>query len=906
VDPFDSSIARFSFEGDIEAAREQIGTGRKLLADLLQRMKLAGLQTGAIARPMGEDGYIYVRVNGGVSAVRIVAGNVIGQTQERPVSLGAPDFVSGVVTDGRLLSKPDPTEGRKIHHVAKFYPTPQASVTHTDLVADQAQGMERLAVEPHSDFPELAAPESSRYAFTQYAKLRPTMYSGTMKRVIQALMGFGRQLPRENQKQTENDPVEDDGDSINLSRTRSIYAKVFDDLLGSSNARKARKPTTYEKAVATAGLQICYDYRFMRTHGIHVAVDGVLWLVEISMARGVIAMPLPLHPLTARPMPPKAGEPSDRWRFREALEKLRIGINRGDPVEMRDEDGLRILDEFGGFPTGESFPSERAIVDAMIRAGELLELLKPADLQPFYDHSFYSSAMGWAFSESGREAHNTAYRYTDEGVQKGVHYAINLAISATRLTGAAEGAAAIRDRVRAASVNIENGTERRPILERKAMRLSAAQVLELNRIADHAEFVARLDEITVAPIATGSANIRLQREGYLINPGTRPAYQIKYHEPLLGYLLSHDFQPDLAGRTVRKFCDTTMHVFWDGEELKWVRYFYDPNATAPGTDIDDDYEECMLVGSWTRTTTTGARAVTRGYYTGDYDDRQTLGESETITRIKSEYIGATTVRVADDPADFRRNEATRTHTFKKFSDVTRESGQDILTAIAVPNGSREAYYMAFMRYAESYSRTQSYQYVQQGDKYWAEGWRCIISTAGFAYWPSDMRECPPGCDTRINYAGYQGTINNPRVARYVFEQDFPCVDFTDKGPWVKKCDNLDALVYHIPLPTLPATITEDVPRKAHLEVRLVLGGEPRQRVVHARDYRDSSWVYPMWFVPSPDPDTGIEQFIACTFSTLGDRPSAAYDTDINNGSDRYGSPAYSTMGGSNTCYLGVI
>jgi hypothetical protein len=59
VDLLDPSIARFSFEGDLEAAKQQVGLGRKLLTDLLQRMRLGGLQTGAISRSLGDgiDGY---------------------------------------------------------------------------------------------------------------------------------------------------------------------------------------------------------------------------------------------------------------------------------------------------------------------------------------------------------------------------------------------------------------------------------------------------------------------------------------------------------------------------------------------------------------------------------------------------------------------------------------------------------------------------------------------------------------------------------------------------------------------------------------------------------------------------------------------------------------------------------
>lgn len=901
-------ITRLSIEGDVEAGQVYVGRAQQLLQTLLERLRVGGLHSGAAALRLDDNAYAYARVAGSINAVRIVVGPRASSRREQPtVATGVPDFVSGVVTNGRLRTVSDPLTGAPVTHIVAFYPTSQTAQTHLDLTAHEPHGMERLAVRPHASHPEWEAPENSSQEFSQYVRCRATLYSGRMKRLVQALMGFGRQPPNTTMPGV---LIPTEGGPVAANRTRSIYARVFRQLAEEAGQEPA--PTDYEREVVAAGLQIRYDYRWMRTHGIHVADDGQLWLIEVSMTRGVLAMPLPVHELTRRPPPPKLGEDPKPWRFREALEAIQI--ETGDPdnpfVTVRDEDGIRVLEEFGGFPTGESLPDGEALESA-IRAGEVLRLMTAEELDPFYRHSFYSSALGWAFSESGREAHNTGYRFEDSeiGYQIGVHYAIQLSIGASSRRDPAAGTAAVLERVNSAA-NVDGALL--PILRRKALRLSEEQASELLRQNyNDADFIAALDALTVQPIATGAASLRLQREGYLVNPGKAPFQQIKFYEPLMGFLLSHDFHP-ANGDDIppARRCDTTMHVFFAGEELKWVRYFFDPQQ-AP-TQVEDDSELCMYQGAWTRVAENGPREVTRGFYTSDFDDRALLGGSRTTTHWKGEYVGPTEIRVTDDPVDARRNYADRFHTFIMRTETITESGQAVLTGIAVPQGMREAYYMAHMDYAESYSRTVSYQYRTLADPWHAEGWRCFISTAGFAMWPTDMKECPPGCDTRYNQMGFQGVEGyfamQPRVARYIRYEPTQCSDIVDRGPWVQKCDNLDAMRYRIELPDLPATQNENIPRKARLTVRLVMGIEPYSLTTRIADFANAGWAYPRWFQKSPD-DFGFVDLISAGGNAFGDSIAAAVDRDLNMvlPPQLIGFPTYEgVMDGSNACFIGVV
>lgn len=92
----------------------------------------------------------------------------------------------------------------------------------------------------------------------QVELVKPSMFSGTMKRVVQAMLGMGI--------------VRDDS---------PLY------FAGPIPAPRQTKVT--------------YGYRWNRTHGIYKAGPKNHWLVEISQERGILAMPLPLLGNTGTP-----------------------------------------------------------------------------------------------------------------------------------------------------------------------------------------------------------------------------------------------------------------------------------------------------------------------------------------------------------------------------------------------------------------------------------------------------------------------------------------------------------------------------------------------------------------------------------------------------------------------------
>lgn len=375
-------VPSIRLEGDQQRALALIPEAKALLYQCQELIKLAGVSTFSMSKSV-EDGYIYVLCAGAQNIVSISVGvETVDESYEEPeypLSI-MPDFYSGIVNSLRLFYEPVTTRSGQVVQVPlcpAFSPTPDCIASHPDdgLVTGR-NSVSRLGVEPHTILSELkneSGPDPS-IKFHQYGKLRSSMYSGTMRKVVQIVMGLGK-MPAAKFR----DPME------------------------------PNKPdSTYIKSVVGPGVQVRFDYKFNRTHGIHIADDGEPWLVEISSFRGVLAMRLPVFPRST----------TEGFKTR---------------AEAREDDAmLYVLEELGYLPTGECFPFGQDEVDQQIENGNILQLLTAADLAEFYDYSGYSSACGWAFSPDGREAHNTGRRIDDDHIQTGAWFQINIQIGALR------------------------------------------------------------------------------------------------------------------------------------------------------------------------------------------------------------------------------------------------------------------------------------------------------------------------------------------------------------------------------------------------------------------------------------------------------------------------------------------
>jgi hypothetical protein len=366
-------VPSIRLEGDEGRALALIPEAKALLYSVQNFLRQADIGTFSMSRRIDDDSYIYVLSSNGQNLLHIsVAPATVDEVAPAPEPV--PPFetpltlMSGMIVRGYLDTAPVAGGGPPQQRLGVFYPTPTCQLIN-DLPAG-GQPSYRLAVSPHASLDELRNP-SEPPVYSQYTKLRPSMYSGKMQQVVQAVMGLGRVSPG----------------AIQAMAAGGVRRSYLDQLRQS-------------------GAQIQYDYKHQRTHGITTADDGRLWLVEISITRGVLAMPLPMYPGTSA--------------------ELRALFASRD-----DDDLVAVIDALDGIPTGETFPRDSATLNARIARGDILRLQQPTGLSDFYTSSPYSTVLGWAFSPDGREAHNTGYYYHDDGYQRGVWWQINLRIGAT-------------------------------------------------------------------------------------------------------------------------------------------------------------------------------------------------------------------------------------------------------------------------------------------------------------------------------------------------------------------------------------------------------------------------------------------------------------------------------------------
>ncbi len=747
-------VPSIRLEGDQKRALALLPEAKALLYKVQTFKQLAGVPTFSMSQRVDDDSLIYVLSAGDVHIIRIsVAVDVPEQpTVEATSGEGAlfPDFYSGLVFGGFIESRTGtlPGGGRIDYSVCtKFAPTIACRSIDEDLVLGRQDSV-RLAVRPHTSLEQVLGNPRPPPVLSQYTRLRSSMYSGTMKKVVQVVMGLGR---------------------LSKAKLRNPRATVPD--------------SQYIKDVEANGVQVRYDWRFSRTHGITVGADGRLWLVEISQTRGVLARPLPVFPN------------SMTLAFRARAE------NRGDTAMVT------VLDELGCLPTGEGFPVTAAQLDALVANGDVLRLLEPAQLEEFYKCSAYSSGMGWAFSSMGNEAHNTGYYFDDTGFQRGVWYQISISIGAVRQ----------------------------------------------NRGPGD-------------PIGTGSATLRKQREGYLYAPPATspiswlPYLPIKFHEPLLGGLLSHVGVPAIRARALPPpLVDTPMFVSFVDDDLKVVSYYRNPKR-EPNEGVDDPRfpGECLYAGAWAITETWGDRALPHMMYSNDFDDRRVMQEHIRITTIQSEDLGFDPPRFSDYIFAPEAAFVFREKFFRRTTTVDDRREEFVVSAVAVPEFSREAYYYATNTgYVGNRTGSTGVAFDSLTDPNGGLTWRCFPRINEFPYPPgTDKRQCAPNIRC-------PGAISERRVVVLTYSPG-GCSDFADAGQWLQLCDAVDS--FNSPGPRRISSFTNwnlGTDQRATLQLITPGYGGPLTIPV------TPSQVMNHWMRPSPDPESGELQFIEATHSAIG-------------------------------------
>lgn len=839
------SIQTLSIEGNFDEGVKHIGAAQKVVDQLQQRLALGGIQSGADWKDLGDGAWLYARVAMGVNAVRIVVPPVPKPLREavEQIDLGPPDFLSGIVSPGYIVER-TVTDGinsggqpvkRTINLLKDYWPTLAAQRKHN--LVEGWQESERLAVLDDPLLSVQVVPLGMNSSQSQHFGIKPSMYSGTMKKVVQLLLGYGRQ-------------------------NQELYRYELWDVPADSGSAKPKKVTIEDR--------VRYDFRAYRTHGIAFSPDNKPWLIEVSSHNGVVGMPLELHPRTT-------GE-----AFMRHLERT------------GDDEAMHVVSMLGGFPTGRTFPASSVAMRALISAGIAVQMATADDLKPFYNNNPYSSAMGWAFNELGTEAHNTCFNW-DEATdyQYGEHYAISVRIGGNHEVPVPKQAGDLAMHIGRVSQDGWPSGEREAFgyYRRKIGRLSDDAVDSLLRMPPAQAYQA-LKDISVDPVTEASAMLTRCSRGHLMNQGYDTEYQAKFWEPLMkNAVISHDFSSlgELLDRPPRgpapSVCDTAMLVFFAGNALKTVKWFWDTRRKAINK-IESDEEDCMYVGKWTYTQETGTVGPAPGYYSADYDYR-TEHPDATYKRVtEGKDLGWIRVE-ADWPPGWplgNFSEARRYRGFRMTTETRTGISQESACSMVWPAFAREAYYLAerVRRITDGHALGYSYREMQDPNHA-----ALAIADSGPAGILTDpIRHCGnPGKRRVYEFFRIGGDLAG-------------CTSLIDEGPWASECEPIDPYVFNTPLPPLPPGFSK--PQILEIEYR----GHFVSGYGDAVDLEAES---DLWFEPSPPRDSpDAYQFMHATGNCLGDTECVIYSEIPNGGLARAGGPDLQELTEAVPCFIGVV
>jgi hypothetical protein len=473
--------------------------------------------------------------------------------------------------------------------------------------------------------------------------------------------------------------------------------------------------------------------------------------------------------------------------------------------------------EFGGLPTGLGFPTHDRL-QRLIDSGHVLQLLTPEEMEPFYELQPFSTGMGWTFNETGTEAHNTGWRWGVDGIRVACHYTLNLTIGA----------------------------------------------LKQNRQKGE-------------PIADATAVLTLNNEGQFYDPAPITPPAIKFHEPLVGGLVSVDMTA-ANGREVSPQelpgMDTTLHVAFIENRLATVRYYWNRIEKLDDPKIEDSSEDCMYVGSWQRRVENSPSNSIFRFYTTFDDQRETFYSMESTTTWDSTDQGWLSYHIDDDLSDPFFAMAFRKRMFRKRTRFEQIQARNGFNAIIIPGNVRDAFaYYYYKGHAGGY-RDESVEYPLLTDpNIYRTVRRLFVEVHG---------QCPPkfcitrggnGCACCADPKYHTVSFN---IANSLTGPGWACnFEYANEGEWLDPCQQLMPIVsrtaplpYSLPRVTIPP---EDV-------VRAVLYSDSGYGALRIAESPSSRF---LWRARSPN-EEGIYQTMYCSYNSFGDE-HIAYGDNINVG-----------------------
>ncbi|HEB0618814.1 TPA: hypothetical protein RY208_006163, partial [Pseudomonas aeruginosa] len=492
-----------------------------------------------------------------------------------------PMLFSGVITRAQVLTDGQGVGIRLTEQARRRLVAydPKAALPPKDVA------LQRFVIKYEPRFQYFEPREQGIYTFTQYVKQRPTWYSGAMAEVMQVVGGYGRQ-------RLEDLPEND------LERARMLvperYMALVREQLGN-----VRLPG-YSGFPDEAGQFKC-EYAAFRCHGVAFDSSNSPWLLQID-GRGVYAMPLPVVPATTTDA------------FRRYME------------EVGDDEILRLLDRFGGMPSGEGFPPTGSEFEAWRRAGVIIKVCDPAD---FYSANPMYTACGWAMNSRGTEGFNTCWGYDDTGLMRVHAYKMRLSLAPAKNQGRIENEWQFDDEEQRAKLNaylskvysaLSAGGARELAIMYKVRRVPVAQILARAAI-EAGNDLEYWENLELPPIAQHQGHISRVASGPFYWPSKveKSCTRLKFPElTAQGCESFVHVSPDYFGAPVQ--CDTVIFGCYVQDQLRVIKYFYDERKFKK--EATSSFEDIMIVGQWEQIETFGLSGLMGFFYTTDFDDRQ--------------------------------------------------------------------------------------------------------------------------------------------------------------------------------------------------------------------------------------------------------------------------------------------
>lgn len=607
------------------------------------------------------------------------------------------------------------------------------------------------------------------FKHTQCMRLKPTWYSGAMGEVVQIVTGYG--------KPSNSEFADDSIENSVLTLPADVAEKVEAQL--SKRALPGYTGYPHEEG------HIQYDYKQAKNDVVSFDHSGKPWLVRIS-AGGVYAMPLPVIPATTTEA------------FREYMN------------QVQDNEILKILDRFGGMPSGETFPEGRAF-QAWIRAGVIIKVCDAGD---FYQHNALYAAAGWSTNSRGSEAFNTCYGYAADGRVVFHAYKLRLDLSPVQdqgwiPSGNTNSSAIFRyisDLYKL--LDVTDSYDRAIIYKIKNAKLDEIEQRVASYIQSDSGSQREFDywdNYTTTPITSHSGSVTRVSSGIASLPVIRDQYAINaFKIPNIAGGGCESFSctmPEGAARSAIA-CDVIIFGSYIEDQLKVVKFFKDPRDFK--REIQSTFEDIMIVGQWEKTETVSRSGIVGELYTSDFDDRRELAESSTYTHIRGIDLGYGNPVFATPPILYMHGGLSRSRYYKHEITTKTISGNSLSSAVCVPNFNRDAILYAYQETTGSEVTTEKHEK------------HSIIDPTSYDLWTYDPA---------FHFIGSYGKGRPlPKTGDYVYVYNLKYSpnersDFADQGDWFGVGDG------YIDVSAICAPYTDSAIVGNHQASGVMIGGE---------------------------------------------------------------------------------